>query len=250
MPAGVGGAAPSAIRGLGVGSEGRGDGVEPGEFCSQAVSCLAGGLHGESAEKTHPGLKGPVPACSLASHWTESSAPTQGLVETCMGNWSMSGQQLGWKEMRLAVAKNSQDTGPPSKATPLTTNRRVRGSIPGSETPRSCRPSLASPEQDAQALGVSGGAGVARTPPMVGNSFRECTQDDTSHDPLPDFPGLQVSRLQPRPNKEDSFLERSHSALFSPLPPLLSPSPFLSLSSPYSALLSSPQTPLSVIFSC
>ena len=108
--------------------------MELGEFCSQAVSCLAGGLHGESAEKTHPGLAGPVPACSLAPHWTESSAPTQGLVATCMGNWSMSGQQLGWKEMWLAVAKNSQDTGSPSKATPLTTNRRVRGSIPGSET--------------------------------------------------------------------------------------------------------------------
>lgn len=221
-----------------MGSVGRRDGMEIGEFCSQAVSCLAGGLHGESAEKTHPGLAGPVPACSLAPHWTESSAPTQGLVATCMGNWSMSGQQLGWKEMWLAVGKNSQDTGSPSKATPLTTNRRVRGSIPGSETLRSCRPSLASPEQDAQALGVSGRAGVARTPPTVGNSFRECTQDDTSHDSLPDFPGLQVSRLQPRPSEEDSF--RSHSALFSPLPPLLSPSPLLSLSSPYSALLSSP----------
>lgn len=121
---------------------------------------------------------------------------------------------------------------------------------PGSETLRSSRPSLASPEQDAQALGVSGGVGVARTPPTVGNSFRERTQDDTSHDPLPDFPGLQVSRLQPRPSEEGSFLERSHSALFSPLPPLLSPSPFLSLSSPYSALLSSPQTPSSAIFSC
>ena len=56
--------------------------------------------------------------------------------------------------------------------------------------------------------------------------------------------------LMQRGSCPPSFLEHSGSALFSPLPPLLSPSPFLSLSRPYSALLSSPQTPSSAIFSC
>ena len=90
-----------------MGYEGRGDRVELREFCSQAVSCLVGGLHGESAEKTHPGLSGPVPACSLAPHWTEASALTQGLAATCVKSWSTSGWQLGWKEMPLTVAENS-----------------------------------------------------------------------------------------------------------------------------------------------
>ena len=90
-----------------MGSEGRGDCVELGEFCSQAVSCLVGGLHGESAEKTHPGLSGPVPACSPAPQWTEASALTQGLAATCVKSWSTSGWQLGWKEMPLTVPENS-----------------------------------------------------------------------------------------------------------------------------------------------
>lgn len=64
---------------------------------------------------------------------------------------------------------------------------------------------------------------MAWTLPRVGNSFQECTQDDMSQDPLPDFPGLQLSRLQARPSEEGSFLECSGSALFSPLTPLLSP---------------------------
>ena len=71
-----------------------------------------------------------------------------------------------------------------------------------------------------------------------------------SHDPLPDFPVCSFpDRLQPRPIEESSFLERSGSALFSPLSPFLSSSP---ISLPLQALLSpfifSPDTIISDIF--
>ena len=102
-----------------MGSEGHGDCMELREFCSQAVSYLTGGIHGESAEKTHPGHSGPAPACSPAPHWTEASALTQGLAATCMGNWPTSGRQLGWKEMRLIVTENSTGHGPFCEGYPL-----------------------------------------------------------------------------------------------------------------------------------
>lgn len=66
-------------------------------------------------------------------------------------------------------------------------------------------------------------AGVALDSAHGGEQLRECTQDDMSQDPLPDFLGLQLPDCRHVPVREGSFLECSGSALFSPLTPLLSP---------------------------
>ena len=89
------GGCPAATKGLSVGPDSWGDSIGLGfprgcrrsssrEFCSQALTCLVGGLSGESPEKTRPGLSSPAPA-SCPAGW---EALAQGPAPACWAGWA------------------------------------------------------------------------------------------------------------------------------------------------------------------